>query len=81
MGRYGVYYIFRVCTCIHACLAVLIYMCQLDPGEAMVGNTMQHIKILFPHTTPLHAVYKVHRLQFSNSYMYNGHTVMYTYTY
>ena len=40
-------------------------------------NTMQHITILFPHTTPLHAVYKVHTLQYSNSYMYNEHTVMY----
>ena len=36
---------------------------------------MQHITILFPHTTPLHAVHKVHT--YSNSYMYNGHTVMY----
>ena len=36
---------------------------------------MHFITILFPHTTPLHAVlYTVH---YSNSYMHNDHTVMY----
>ena len=38
---------------------------------------MQDITILFPHTTPLHAVQEVHTLQYSKSYMYNEHTVMY----
>ena len=54
-------------------------MCYLDlgPWGGHGGDTMQHITILFTHTTPLHAVYRVHTLQYSSSYMYNEHTVMY----
>ena len=50
---------------------------SLGPWEGHGGDTMEHITILFPHTTSLHTVYKVHTLQCSNSYMYNEHTVMY----
>ena len=42
----------------------------------MVTQCSIYITILFPHTTPLHAVHKVHTLHYSSSYMYNEHTVM-----